>query len=201
DKAVVSPGPDRVPILVRRRHGVNDAAAWLLGHFRCAKDADAFRHVRLLARKVGTDDVPALAAVRRLEEHIAAEIEDVRINRRKKQRRSAQKAIFSGTADLRPHVLHLSRGAVETADLAAIDEIGIERIGRDVAVLFDADRTPFAKGDLAIVAPAGDAGRAALLLASVDPVGELVIGDDVVKLRGGLVVPRAPRLPAVDTDD
>src|SRR6266404_5704520 len=46
------------------------------------------------------------------------------------------------------------------------------------------------ESDLAVLAPAGHAGRAALLLCAVDPVGKLVVGDDMVELRRGLVVPR-----------
>src|SRR5262249_181403 len=52
----------------------------------------------------------------------------------------------------------------------------------------------------AIIAPAGDRGRAALLLPAVDPVRPAVVGDDVIHLRRRLVVPTAPRLAAVDGD-
>ena len=57
------------------------------------------------------------------------------------------------------------------------------------------------KRELAVVAAAGDAGGAALLLAAADAIGEIVIGVDVVHLRGGLVVPGTPRFAAVDGDD
>jgi len=90
--------------------------------------------------------------------------------------------------------------AVEDGDFAAVDQIGMQGIGRDVAVFFDADGGPIAKGDFAEVAAAGGADGAAFLLASVDPVGKLVVGDDVIELRGGLVVPGAPGLAAVDAD-
>src|ERR1019366_4686735 len=52
----------------------------------------------------------------------------------------------------------------------------------------------------AIVAAAGDTGGAALLLPAVDPIRRLVIGDDVVELRRGLVVPTAPGGAVVDGD-
>src|SRR2546421_555635 len=45
------------------------------------------------------------------------------------------------------------------------------------------------------------AGGAGVLLRAVDPVGEPAVGDDVVELPGRLVVPGAPRRPAVDGDD
>src|SRR4029079_13814269 len=41
----------------------------------------------------------------------------------------------------------------------------------------------------------------ALLLAAVDPVGKLIIGDHVVELGGRLVVPGTPSFAAVDSDD
>src|SRR5205807_6782492 len=90
--------------------------------------------------------------------------------------------------------------AVIARHLAAVDQIRVERIGRDVAVFLRAYRAPLAKGDLAVVAAAGNACRAAFLLAAVDPVRELVVGDDVVKLGSGLVVPGAPGLAAVHGD-
>jgi hypothetical protein len=76
----------------------------------------------------------------------------------------------------------------------------MQRIGRDVAIFFYADGGPIAKRDFAEVAAAGGADRAALLLAAIDPVGKLVVGDDVIELRGRLVVPRTPGLAVVDAD-
>src|SRR5262249_20725232 len=102
---------------------------------------------------------------------------------------------------LRGDVLHLAGGAVVARHLAAVDEVRVERVGGDVAVLLGADGVPVAEGDLAVLATAADAGRAALLLAAVDPVGELVVGGDVVELGRRLVVPRRPGLAAVDRDD
>src|SRR5262249_26982372 len=66
---------------------------------------------------------------------------------------------------------------------------------------FHADGVPIAGRDLAVVTTAHDRGRTTLLLAAVDPVGELVVGDDVVELGGRLVVPGTPGLAAVDGDD
>src|SRR5262249_13606041 len=67
--------------------------------------------------------------------------------------------------------------------------------------LLDADRVPVAEGDLSMRAAADDRRRAALLLAAVDPVRELVVGADVIKLRGWLIIPGRPGLAAVDRDD
>src|ERR1700691_118655 len=57
-----------------------------------------------------------------------------------------------------------------------------------------------AKSDFSEVAAAGRAHRAALLLAAINPVGKLVVGDYVIELRGWLVVPGAPGLTAVHAD-
>ena len=49
-----------------------------------------------------------------------------------------------------------------------------------------------------MIAAALDAHGPAFLLASVDPIGKPVVGDDVVELSGGLVVPTAPSLATID---
>ena len=108
-----------------------------------------------LARQVRADLRPAAPAVRRLP-----------------QRRSTRS---TGRADRRartgpaacarrgsPHrrsgfgrdVLHLAGAPVVARHLAAVDDVGVERVGRDVAVLLDADRLPLAERDLPVVAAA-----------------------------------------------
>ena len=106
---------------------------------------------------------------------------------------------------LRTDLLHFTRGAVPTRDgtaahAAAVDDVGIQRIGRDIRVLRRAHRMPFAKSDLAVVAAAGHTRRSALLLAAIDPVGHLVVGNHVIKLRGRLVVPGTPGAAVVHAD-
>src|SRR5207244_13339216 len=98
------------------------------------------------------------------------------------------------------NILHLAGSAVIARYLASVDEIGMERIGRDVAILLNADRMPIAKGDLPMRTPADDGGRPALLLPAIDPIGKLVVRADVIELSGGLIVPGAPCLPTVDRD-
>src|SRR5262249_41632884 len=56
---------------------------------------------------------------------------------------------------------------------------------------------PLSKSYLAVVAATGCSDRATLLLSTIDPIGEAVIGAYVVKLRRRLVVPRAPGLAAI----
>ena len=124
----------------------------------------------------------------------------VRIDVGKDQRHRCAEAYVAPAG--RQHVLHLAGGAIQArhALRPAINDVGIQRIGRNITVFLGADRMPVAEGDLAVVAAAGDAGRAALLLAAVNPVGKLVVGADVIELRGRLVVPGAPGLAAVHAD-
>src|SRR5229473_1347089 len=122
------------------------------------------------------------------------------IHRRENQRRGAIEAILFGAQNHRRNVTRLAGVAVEHRNLATVNQIRMQRIGRDVTVFFDADRRPVAKSDFAKVAAAGGADRAALLLASIDPVRKLVVGDDVIELRGRLVVPGTPGLAAIHAD-
>jgi hypothetical protein len=51
-----------------------------------------------------------------------------------------------------------------------------------------------------MVGAAENGSASAILLRSVHHVGKLVVGDHVVELCGGLVVPCAPGLAAIETD-
>src|SRR5437773_1932006 len=97
-------------------------------------------------------------------------------------------------------VLILGGPAIVTSDFAAVDDIGVARIGDGVAVFFNADGVPLAKCDLSIVAAARDARGATFLLAGADAIRKVVVGIDVIELRGGLVVPGAPRVAAIQRD-
>src|ERR1039457_5424441 len=124
----------------------------------------------------------------------------MRIGCREKQRRGAIEAKQPGAQNYRRSVARLAGVAIELRTLAAVNQIGMQRIGRHVAVFFYAHRGPVAKGDFAEVAAAGGADRAAFLLSAIDPVGKLVVGDDVIELRRRLVVPGAPGLAAIHAD-
>src|SRR2546423_6231890 len=60
---------------------------------------------------------------------------------------------------------------------------------------------PVAKRDCAVIAAAVDANRAALLLSRADTVRKRIVGDRVIELRRGLVIPGTPCLAAIDSDD
>src|SRR5438477_7347432 len=90
---------------------------------------------------------------------------------------------------------------MEARQPPTIDDVRIQRIGSNVAVRLGPDWVPLAKIDRAITAATGDADRTAFLLAAVQAIRKRVVGTDVIKLGRGLIVPRAPTLPAIDCDD
>src|SRR5208282_5960779 len=63
-----------------------------------------------------------------------------------------------------------------------------------------ADSVPIAGENCAVVAARADADGRVVLLRAVDAVLKIVVGGDVVELRGGLVVLRGPVFAAVDAD-
>src|SRR6185437_8460482 len=108
--------------------------------------------------------------------------------------------VRTGAQYHRPDVLHLARGLVVARHLSAVDDSRVQRVGNGVAVLLDIHGMPIAERDLAAVAATRDAGRPAFLLPAVHAVREAIVRGDMEHLPGGLVVPRAPRLAAVDRD-
>ncbi len=84
--------------------------------------------------------------------------------------------------------------------LAPIDNVGIVGINSDVAVLEHAGQAPIAKRDFAVIASAFRGDASGFLLCAVNPVGETIVGGDVIELRGGLVVPTAPGIAAIHAD-
>ena len=74
----------------------------------------------------------------------------MRIDVAENERRGAQIAIVAARGDARD----FAGDAIEFGAVAAVNDVGIERIGRDVVVFLGADGVPFAEGDLAIVAAA-----------------------------------------------
>src|SRR5438132_10197930 len=91
--------------------------------------------------------------------------------------------------------------ACHLVSAAAIDGVGIERIGSDISIFNGADRDPISKGDLTKVTTAGDADGSAFLLPAAEAIRKCRSDADVVELRRRLVVPGAPRLAVVERDD
>ena len=79
----------------------------------------------------------------------------MRIDRREQDGLRADGAIVAAAApDARPDLYDLTGPTVVAGDLAAIDDVGIQRIGSDVAVFLDSDRVPLAERDPALVTAA-----------------------------------------------
>src|SRR6267142_589896 len=74
---------------------------------------------------------------------------------------------------------------------AAINNIGIDWIGHNVAAFTGADGMPISESNLTVITAAHNSGCAAVLLRAVDPIRKLVVHRDVIELRGWLVVPTA----------
>ena len=202
DEAVVGPGPNREAVHVGGSHGVDDSPAGHLFHFFGGINAHAGRNfVVALAAEVGADHFPGIAAGLGFKQYIPGKKERFGINGRKQHRGRADESVLPAANGLGGNVLRLPGALVEAGDLAPIHDVRVERVGGYVSVFLHAHGMPLAVGDLAVVAPAGDAHRAAFLLSAQHVVGKGVVGADVVKLRRGLVVPRAEGLPAVDGDD
>src|SRR5712692_4670196 len=100
--------------------------------------------------------------------------------------------------------LRLAGAFVETRDVALVgarvDDIRVPRVGRDVAAFASANRIPVGAVNPAGIAHAGGGHGGVVLLRAVDVVGEAVVRDDVVELRGGLVVLARPGFSAVHRD-
>src|SRR5436309_3362679 len=75
------------------------------------------------------------------------------------------------------------------AQSRTVDNGRIGRIGNVVVAFVSAHRMPVTEGDRAVVAAACDGYGAGILLAGIDPVGEAVVGGQMIELPGRLVVP------------
>ncbi len=139
---------------------------------------------------------PRLPAVRRPPEHVRRKEQRSRIDRRKQEGCRPKHAEVVTVR--RHHVLGLAGPPIVPRQPAAINDVRIGWVRRDVAVLVGRDRMPVAHRDLPVVSAARHAGRPAFLLAAADPVRKRVVRAHVVELRRRLVVPGTPRRSAVD---
>src|SRR4051794_22701431 len=124
------------------------------------------------------------------------------IERRKHNRLGPIHAIVTANRD-RSDILNLPGAPVEARDFIAsgpINDVVVQWVRRDIAVLDHADGMPVSKSDFTVIAATGDADRTALLLPTTNFVRESVHDADVIDLRRGLVVPRTPGLAAIHTD-
>ena len=152
-------------------------------------------------RQVRADPRPVAPSGGGFPQHVGGEIERVRVERREEHRLRPDDPVVGALQGRRSDLLLLPRATVPARDLAAVDDVRVERVRRGIAVLLDACRVPVAEGDRSVRPARRDAGRSAFLLSAAEPIGEGVVGRDVEHLRGRLVVPAAPRSAAVDRDD
>src|SRR5580700_3350693 len=200
DQTIIGAGPDRSLADRRRRERVDDAAMRALLRIVALERSQNRRHARVRTREIGADLPPALTTVLRSEDEVRSEVEPAFVEGIEGERFGAHHAAIFRTKDDRRDLLRLPGALVELSNLSAEEDTGMQRIGYDVTVLLGARGMPVALRRLAPIAAAAHAGRAALLLAAADPIRKATVGIHVVHLRGGLVVPRAPRRTAVDRD-
>src|SRR5262249_12545617 len=93
---------------------------------------------------------------------------------------------------------------VASLDGAAVDNVGVQRIGGGIAgFAAGAQRLPVAHGDAGEPPARADAHGAAVLLRAGHPVGKRAVGRETIDLRRRLIQPRRPgRMfgQAVDAD-
>src|ERR1044072_7012254 len=76
----------------------------------------------------------------------------------------------------RQNHLRLTGAPIGTSQLAAIDNMRIERVSDNIAISLCPPRIPVTKSNGAVIAAARDTYRTALLLSAVQMIGKCVIG-------------------------
>ena len=192
--AVVGADPEERRADGGRRDRVDDAAPLEWRRVGGGRRVEIRRHARILPRHVLADARPVIAAVGRLEQILIAEIQRVRIGRRKDEGHGPRVPRRGRQVHLRRHVVGLACLHVASRHRAAEEDVRIQGIGRGVARLAaGARRLPVAHGDPGEPPARPDTHGAAVLLRAGHPVRKRVVRRDPVDLRRGLVQPRAPR--------
>ena len=209
---VVGSGPHRVRVHGRGRDREDDAPAGSGPLDRrpivCRGRVEVGRHPRRLTGQVGADLLPAGAPVARLEQVLVAEVDGVRVGRGGHDRHGpghAEGGVGPGELwrDRGPHAGVLVAAHHRPVVGGSEQDVLVQGVDGDVAALTPgAGVSPVPEADaVAATAPAQDPARARVLLGAVQLVGEAVVGDHVVELGRGLVVPRAPAAAAVHAHD
>jgi len=92
-------------------------------------------------------------------------------------------------------------GGVAFAIASDVGAIGIFRIGRGIAIFFNAYGMPVMERNFAVHAAAIDARGTGILLAAAQAIRESVVGRHVIHRRRRLRIPIAPRRAAICADD
>ena len=199
DQAVVGADPDQpVPAAAMSRYRRSRRAADPWSPYPSRSVASSVRRNRRLGpRQIGADRRPGLAAVARAEQPLVAEIKRVIALPEGQRQRPVRRDIRRGRRASGRRSSLWPGLEVEPFDRAAIDDVWIVGVGRDLAAFAaGGDLMEMRHGDAVdlAVAAARHRGRARILLRAVDPIGEAVVGRDMVELAGRLVVPAAPGL-------
>src|SRR4029077_16778068 len=117
------------------------------------------------SRQIRADLFPVVAMIACLPKRVSSKEEQVRIERRKDNRLGPQHPEVFCLHRHRKYILSLTGAAIESRQLTAKDNVGIERIGNDVTIFLGRDWLPIAERDLALIAAAFDSDRTAFLLA------------------------------------
>ena len=203
DLAVVGAAPDPSVRHRRWRDGVDHPASrpFDVGILRGHR-VEGRGHRGALPRQVGARLLPVRAPVRAPEEHLPPEVESLPVARRDRERQRPLAPVLARIGQRGIEIGVLQRAPVEPPHRPAPHDVRILRIREDVAALAARRHfVPVPLRDRAVVGAHGNRRRAAILLRAVDPVREPVVRGDVVELRGWLVVPGAPALPAIHRDD
>ena len=175
----------------------------MFSFFRIARDENTEIRGSLIgfAREIGADDLPTVSRIGRFEQYVGREVERVRFERRKNNRQRARIAIFAAANGLRGNFRVLADILLCAREPVAIQNVRIERVDGDVAVLENSRQLPIAKRNFAVIAAALRRNGAAFLLRAVNPIRKTIVGGDVIELGGWLIVPTAPGRAAVHADD
>src|SRR6185312_7675828 len=206
---VIGAHPDGIGQYGRGSNGVNhaparsEAALGIVG-VGSRRGIQIGRHARIVTRQVGTDFLPGVAAVHRLEQELVGEVECVLVGHGEGHRqRPGVAEVLAGISQHGRNVLAGSRELIALGHRGPVELGHAKRVDRNVAALAPgAGVSPAREIDAAAPGAGGGHGAgAAILLGAVDPEWVPIIGGDVVVLTRGLVVPGAPALGAVHADD
>ena len=201
DQAVVGANPDDTG--VKGRFGEVEYGVVVLRDLVGDRPSHRPLLVLFVARQIGADFGPRMAAVGGFQEDVAGVIDHARVVLRDHDRRVPVKAVLAqpridperqlgiGPDVALDLVLHI-HFRNQTEITAGIKEPRIVGIEGHVGGLATADRGKILITQVAVVAPRAHAGRGIVLLAAINPVGELIVDREAVNLGGQLVIDARP---------
>ena len=206
DQAVVGSRPHRGRLERRRADAVDHAEPVrhrLVDIFRRDR-VQVRRHRRVQPCQVRADLLPGLPAVARAHHELVGIVQRlIRLRKYLRQRPGLAVGIVGiRRGQFSPERHGDIEGLVAAPRAFAVKNVAVLRVGNHGGALArETGGLPVAEREHALARPRADTHAAAVLLRAVEPVGEAVVRGHVIDLRGRLVVPGAPRLPAVHAHD